>query len=76
MTSTAGPEHTDTTTPAANTNRHVARHAAPQGQHRHTRAAAEHALHMGKHVAALVGLHVAALGVIDKTPLLALLSLH
>ncbi|GAA4259849.1 hypothetical protein [Dactylosporangium darangshiense] len=76
MSSTAGNEHHDAAKPAAVTAPHVAQHAAPAGRHRSTRAAAEHALHAGKHIGALVALHVAALGVLDKTPLLTLLSLH
>ncbi|MDP9792584.1 hypothetical protein J2S43_001096 [Catenuloplanes nepalensis] len=43
---------------------------------RRARRLAAHALHPVVQVAALVSLHSAALLVVEKTPLLALLSLH
>ncbi|MET7397335.1 hypothetical protein ABZS66_28005 [Dactylosporangium sp. NPDC005572] len=76
MSSTPSIERTDSTEPATGKTRHVAQHAATERPHRKTRTIAKHALHPVVHVAGLVSLHVAALGVIDKTPLLAVLSLH
>lgn len=76
MSSTAGTERNDSTTPDTGTTRHVARHAATERRHGRFRTVAKHAMHPVGHIVTLVTLHVAALSVIDKTPLLALLSLH
>ena len=76
MSSTAGTERNDTTQPVTGTTRHIAQHAAAERRHRKARTIARHALHPVVHVATLVTLHSAALLVLEKTPVLALLSLH
>jgi hypothetical protein len=55
-----------------------ARHAAPDtrpspARPSPARRAAHHVIHLVAHVAALVGLHVAALGLLENSPLLHLL---
>jgi hypothetical protein len=54
----------------------MGKHEAPEPKSSRRRALARHALHPVVHIATLVALHTAALLVLDKTPLLALLLLH
>jgi hypothetical protein len=52
------------------------KHQAPQPKRSLGRTLARHAMHPVVHIITLVSLHVAAMVVVDKTPLLTLLLIH
>lgn len=54
----------------------MGKHEAPEPKGSRRRSIARHALHPVVHIITLVALHIAALVVIDKTPLLTLLLIH
>lgn len=56
--------------------KHEARRPASAAKKSVARHLARHALHPVVHIVTLVSLHVAALVVVEKTPLLSLLLIH
>jgi hypothetical protein len=54
----------------------MGKHEAPTPKRSIGRTLARHAMHPVVHIVTLVTLHVVALVVVDKTPLLALLLIH
>jgi hypothetical protein len=49
---------------------------SPSARRQLTRKVASHALHPLTHIVALLSMHVIALGILEKTPLLTILFLH